>query len=116
MLNRSLGESEGVSVIYSRRVSSTTYTVTISEARVGRTLFSGLEESAVSVQWGERDYLITVADLVLNGAATTPQRGDRITDADGIVWELASPETNEAPWRYSDQTRTLYRCHCKRVA
>lgn len=116
MVNRALGDTEGVTVTYSRRLSSgTTHTVTITRARHGRTLFAGLSEQAVAVQWGERDYLIEVADLVLNGSATTPQRGDRITEGSD-VWELASPQTEEACWRYSDQGRTAFRCHVKRVS
>lgn len=117
MLNRALGDTEATPapVVYSRRVGSATQTVTLSRARYGRTLFSGLQESAVAVQWGERDYLIEVAELALNGSPTTPQRGDRITDG-ATVWELASPETDEAPWRYSDQYRTTYRVHVKRVS
>lgn len=116
-LNRSHGSTEKTPapVTYSRRVGATTHMVVINRARYGRTLFSGLREQGVAVQWGERDYLIEVAELVLNGQPTTPQRGDRITDG-AIVWELSSPETDEAPWRYSDNYRTVFRVHCKRAS
>lgn len=114
MLNRRMKASEGINVTYSRKVGNATQTVNL-VARPGRTLFSGLTESAVTVQWGERDMLIEVADLILNGSPTTPQKGDRIQDG-AVVWELSSPQTDEACWRYSDQqTRTLYRVHLKRV-
>lgn len=113
MLNRVLKDSEGIAITYSRKVGGATQTATIT-AWLGRTLFSGLTESAVTVQWGERDYLIPVSELILNDSPTTPQKGDRITEG-AAVWELASPQTDEACWRYSDQTRTLFRCHVKRV-
>lgn len=109
MLNRALKASDGVAVTYARGGQSVALT-----ARVGRTLFAGLTES-VAVQWGDRDYLIEAALLVLGGVPTTPQRGDRITEtAAGLVFEAASPESGEPCWRYSDQTRTLYRVHAKR--
>lgn len=115
MLNRALGDSEGRTVTYSRVVKGTTRSVVLTRARLGRTLFSGLQEQSVSVQWGERDYLIEAAELVLpTTGATTPQRGDRIADG-AEVWELSSPQTEEPPWRWSDQERTTYRVHVKRV-
>lgn len=115
MLTRRLTESDGGAVTYGRTVDGVAREATLT-ARVGRTLFSGLHQSAVGVRWGERDYLIEVADLVLPGlGATTPMDGDRIADADG-VWVLAAPQSGEPSWRYSDQFRTVFRVHCKRAA
>lgn len=113
-LNRALGESEGVAVTYSRKLYAATKSTTLT-ARFGRTLFGGLESQPVSVKWGERDWLVLAADLEFAGVPHTPQRGDRITEADGTVWEAATPDTAEDVWRYSDQTRTLFRIHTKRV-
>jgi hypothetical protein len=45
----------------------------------------------------------------------TPARGDQVTEAGVGTFELAAPG-GEPHWRYSDQTRTLYRVHCKRVS
>lgn len=77
-----------------------------------------------SITWAERDYLIPAADLVIDGKAVTPQRGDRISDPNipdpvtGLptVFELLTPN-GEPVWRYSDQHgRTVYRVHTKRVS
>jgi hypothetical protein len=117
MVNRAHKATESVAVTYTRKTDAgvlTTPTPTI-QARHGRALSaSRQEESGVAVQWSERVYLIEVADLVLGGQPTTPDRGDRITEA-GMIWELAPPETGDPSWRYSDQGRTLYRCYFKRV-
>jgi hypothetical protein len=70
-----------------------------------------------AVAWGERDYLIPVASLVIAGGPTTPKRGDRVTETiDGapVTFELQTPP-GEPEWRFSDQTRTVYRVHVKRV-
>lgn len=66
----------------------------------------------------DRDYLIPVADLATGGTPFQPARGDRVTDATGgapTVYEVIAP-TGEKEWRFTDQTNTVYRVHCKRVA
>lgn len=111
MLNRRLKEAGGLTVVYSRGLASSELT-----ARLGNTLFSGLNDQAIGIKRGQRDYLIEVADLVLDGEATTPHTGDRITEADAeTVWEVCEPVTGEPAWRYSDQGRTLFRVHCRRA-
>ena len=77
-----------------------------------------------SISWGDRDYLIPVAILVLNGSQARPQRGDRIADPNvpdpvsGVagVYEVITPVGNQA-WEWCDKvTQTIYRVHTKRVA
>lgn len=119
LINRTLAADAGVSVVYSRTVNGVTTSVTLT-AWVGRTLFAGSNEAnGARVEWGERDYLIPVSSLMLGGILTLPARNtDRITETIGgvaVVFELMTP-TGEPVWRYSDQYRTLYRVHCKRVA
>lgn len=98
------------SVTYARGV--TTATVT---AVVGRTVFASNVEGGARVEFGDRDYLITVADLVAaNAAWTEPAIGDRITDADGKIFEVVTPDTGEPAWRYSDPQHTVWRIHTKR--
>lgn len=111
--------TDSVTVVYSRDAHSKSM-----PAVVGRTLFSpqgygssngGL--STAAVEWGDRDYLIRVEHLVLNGLAVKPQRGDRLTQViRGVpaVFEISTP-TGEPPWRYSDEAQTTFRIHCKRV-
>lgn len=114
-LVRILQESAGVSVTYTL-VSGEQATLT---AWVGRTAFSRTaSEPGPATIIGERDYLIAVADLVVGGQAVQPAKGHRITEtiagAD-VTFEVVPPEADEPAWRYSDQTRTVYRLHCKRV-
>ena len=113
-LSDTLGTAAGESVTYTRGSDSVSLT-----AWVGRTLFATQSVgSTARVEWGERDYLIPVADLVLATVAVTPRKGDRISqviDGDTLVFEIVAPG-NEPSWRYSDPGRTLYRVHCKRVA
>lgn len=67
----------------------------------------------------DRDYLVTAADLILGGAVTLPQRGDRIRDPqdDGTVsvYEVVAP-SGEPEWRPSDPDGIKLRVHCKRIA
>lgn len=114
-LNRTLAEAAGVSVTYMRPGASQSATLA---AWVGRTVFRQVPapgQPGAQVIHGERDYLIPVASLVLGGVATVPARGDRITEAGVGTFELLAPG-GEPIWRYSDQTRTVFRVHCKRVS
>lgn len=113
-LTRRMIQTDGVSVTYTRGAESATITVW-----TGNTLFArALDEPGASVLWGERDYLIPVASLVIGGTATTPAKGDRITETIGgaaVTFELQTP-TGEPAWRYSDADRSRYRIHCKKVS
>lgn len=107
----------GETVTYARGAERVDLT---NKAWCGRTLFSRSPQEAggAAVVWGDRDYLIPVADLVLGGTAVTPKRGDRIEETVGgtvVTFEVQSPLA-EPEWRYSDQTRTVYRVHTKKVA
>jgi len=115
MISRTHKATESYAVVYSRKIAGAIVSVNL-QARHGRILSSNRQsETGLAVQWGERVYLIEVDDLVLGGLPTTPQRGDRIAEA-GEVWELATPDTGDAPWRYSDHSaRSVFRCFCKRV-
>lgn len=113
-LTRRMQQSDGVTVTYTRGAESVTLT-----AWVGNTLFARtLDEPGASRVWGERDYLIPVADLILGGVLTKPAKGDRITEViDGVtlVLELQTP-TGEPAWRYSDADRQRVRIHTKKVS
>ncbi len=108
-LNRTLAGAAGVSVVYTRG----TYSVALT-AWVGRTVFAQLmaAQSGAAVIFGEVDFLIPAASLVLNMALTAPQKGDQVV-WNGLTFELISPG-GEPIWRHSDQTRTVFRVHAKR--
>lgn len=81
---------------------------------VGRTLFATNLHSGARVEWGEVDFFVTVADI----GSGEPDIGGRFTLTGGTftgVFEIVTPETGEPALRYSDQTRTVWRCHCKKV-
>jgi hypothetical protein len=119
MLNRTFQGMEGVAVTYTRLVGGVEREVALT-GWLGNTLFAGLTEQDVSVQWGEIDVLFVAADLVLpTTGATTPHAGDRLAftlQGTAMVFEVASPDTGEPAWRWSDHFRTRLRVHCKRVS
>ena len=45
------------------------------------------DKVATSNYW-DREWLIKKADYEIDGAVETPQKGDRITDGNGDIWEL----------------------------
>ena len=107
MLNRLLKTAGGVSIIYTRGAKSITMT-----AIPGRTVFASNMVDGARIEFGDRDYLIAVADLTFG----EPALGDRITEAvtDGTrIFEVMTPNTGEPAWRFSDQGRTLWRVHTK---
>lgn len=85
-------------------------------ATFGETRSRGVDANGFEIEVRIRDYLILTADLVLSGSVATPVNGDQIQEADGTVYEVAKPDTNEPAWRWSDPFRTRLRVHTKRVA
>ncbi len=88
------------------------------QATVGRTLLKLDDgEGGVVLQWTDRDFLISAADLVLGGLPTLPQPADRIRETLGAVtrvYEVMAPG-DEPPWRYSDPYGKVLRIHTKLV-
>lgn len=77
-----------------------------------------LDEFGVRVDWTGQDWLIAAADLVLDGDAVEPRRGDEVTHVSGgftLVYEVLSPGGDEPCWRWSDPHHTTYRVHTKLV-
>ena len=114
-LNDRFSEREGTSVTYLRDAES----AEVAGVVAGRTLATrqgfgpGQSAASVAVEWGDRDFLIPVANLVLSGSATQPRQGDRIVSPQG-TFKIIVP-AGEPPWRFSDVEETLYRVHTKRV-
>ena len=102
----------GREVVYQRGQQTLTVPATI-----GRTVFETTDEYGVVVRTESRDFLISVADLVLDGVAILPQRGDRIRESEGgqaFVYEVLAPG-QEPCWRYSDPYRQTLRIHTAQV-
>lgn len=102
------------SVVYVRGIEQV-----VVPATIGRTLLK-LDDGygGVRMEWTDRDFLISAADLLLAGNAATPERGDRIRETVGaqiLVFEVMAPG-KEPPWRWSDPFRKMLRIHTKHVA
>jgi len=95
------------------------------DAGVALSVTVGKSPHRVSQNYGNftrvvmRDYLFNTADLILSGAATLPEPGDRIEEVgdDGktYVYEVMSPGGDLPEWEYSDGHRGTFRVHTKHV-
>ncbi len=87
-------------------------------ASIGQTVFESEDALGVVERFESRDYIVPAADLVLDGALATPERGDRIREANAagavFVYEVMAPG-QEPCWRYSDNYRRTFRIHTKLV-
>lgn len=92
-------------------------TVVVS-ASIGRTIFDVDNGFGVVERTEARDFLVLTDDLVLGGARTLPERGDRVRETQGtttFVYEVMAPG-KEPHWRYSDPYRKTLRIHTKHVS
>ena len=80
-------------------------------ATIGKTIFRIEDGYGRIVHYESRDYLISSADLVINGTVVQPEKGDEIID-NGFIYEVMAP-ANEPEWRYSDSFRNTLRIHTK---
>ena len=86
-------------------------------ATVTSSTFQLEDDGQIVGQFQSRDYLITVADLVLAGKPYLPRVRDRIHETIGgilHVFEVLSPG-NEQHFRYHDNAHTVFRIHTKKV-
>ena len=80
---------------------------------------TGVQEDgeAVIERLRTRDYLVNVADLLLDGIAIKPEDGDRIIETINgteTEFEVGSQDASQ-PYTFSDFGRTQYRIHTKQV-
>ncbi|MGH7143111.1 MAG: hypothetical protein ACREJ2_03135 [Planctomycetota bacterium] len=100
-------------VVYRRGADAVTV-----QATIGRTVFRVDKGYGITERTEARDFLILVADLVLNAVAIQPKAGDQVIETAGVklfTYEVMSPD-GEPCWRYSDAYRLTYRVHMKLVA
>lgn len=86
-------------------------------ATLGASDFQREDANGFPIQFKSVDFLFDAADLILDGAPATPQRGDQIIDGTltaGVVYELMD-NGGGPPWRYADAYREVYRVHTKQV-
>lgn len=103
-----------------------TYVRGVDEAVVRATFGSKLlriqdADGGTRIEHTDLDFLIPAADLILDGTAITPERGDRIVVAEG-EGDAAESETyevlpygDEPCWRWADPHRSAVRVHTKHV-
>jgi hypothetical protein len=87
-------------------------------ATVGKTTFEVDDGYGVLVRHESRDFLVLSADLMLDGAPTLPERGDRVRETQAgqvFVYEVTAPG-KEPCWRYSDAYRKTLRIHTSQVS
>ncbi len=87
------------------------------QATLGRTDYEVTDESGLTVQAVATDFLVTAEDLVLDGAVTLPQPGDRIRLAVGEqvkVYEVLDL-AGSGHYRPSDPYGKTLRIHTKQV-
>lgn len=86
-------------------------------ANLGRSEGEQEESGRLITRFESRDYLIDVADLLLDDLASEPQEGDRIIEGpleDGKVYQVA-PIPGRTCWEYADAYRNKFRVHTKFV-
>lgn len=113
-----LHDNCAVAVTYSRVNQSTTLTLS-TYATLARNPIQvvGAASEAILIDVSEMDFLIRVADLILDGQGVEPKRGDRIgVTINGVacVYEV-NYTGNDQPFSY-DPHRTMYRIHTKQIA
>ena len=90
------------------------------QAAIGQTNFRFDDRFGATIRHVARDYLIRTSDLVINGQAIEPRRGDRIREVIGgqaLEHEVMSPNASggEPEWRWSDPFGMTMRIHTKKV-
>jgi hypothetical protein len=73
-----------------------------------------IDSNGMVVEWESTDFIVTAADLILNGKLISePKRGMRFTRIVGTieeVFEVQAPP-NEQPFHWSDAARAIIRIH-----
>jgi hypothetical protein len=106
---RTIAQLAGVPITYCRDNSSL---VIMAVPAISNSDAAGQD---VITEYRTRDYLVAASDLVIDGIAFTPQRGDTISETVGD--EIHSYQVqrsdggNEQPWRYTDTGRSAIRVH-----
>ena len=86
-------------------------------AAVGHTVFEVDDGTGVLEQYESRDFIVSASDLVIDGVAITPARGDRIREEQAgtvYVYEVMAPGRFPHA-KFSDRSRRTLRIHTKLV-
>lgn len=83
-------------------------------AGVGRTRFDVETSEGYSIRHRQRDYLIAIADYVLDNVASEPQTGDVITEGTK-TYQVLPISADGKPFEFSDTFHQQYRVHTKEL-
>lgn len=101
------------SVVYARGGDSVTLV-----ASVGRTVHEVMNNLGIIVATESRDFIVTAADIEIDGSVVEPRSGDRITDTQGsvdYVYEVMPFGKDSRTFRYCDADHSYLRIHTKEV-
>lgn len=82
--------SEGKTVTYARGSVSVTGGLT---AIKGKPELNIDRMTSVSIEGIDASFILDARDLILSSVVVLPERGDRVTDADGAKWEVVPFES-----------------------
>lgn len=86
------------------------------QARIGRTESDSINNNGLVVQHKSRDFIVQVADLVIDGVLAIPLRNDLVIEDDGLgfnlIYEVVS-QNDDAVYSFSDAFRNAFRIHTK---
>ena len=109
LLARAGPSAAGGTIVYSRGADSVSLAATY-----GRSEFTSERDGVMTVEANDRDFTFEIDDLILGGVETLPQRGDRITDAEGRLFEVLALAGAQV-YRSCDAEGTMVRVHTKRI-
>lgn len=110
-LATSMRSNASTSVTYRRGAHSV-----VVPAVFGQTDYEQEVGDAGAIRFSERDFIVLVNDLVLNGAFAVPKEGDTIEytqDSALRVFRVAPTVSGEAPFTYTTPHRHQFRIHTK---
>jgi hypothetical protein len=106
----------GRQVYYQRGTGSVTGSVTVI-ATLGRSTFELDDGAGAVLRVESRDFIVSAADLVLDGQLIEPRSGDRIIQAvEGTLWVYEVTAIGGEPaWRWCDPYHRAMRIHTKQI-
>lgn len=71
--------------------------------------------TGIQLRVTNRDYCFLPEDLVIGGNQIWPEPGDRITEADGTVYEVPRRLHDQPAWTWHSQLKQVMRVHTQLV-
>jgi hypothetical protein len=113
-------QHRGVPVVYVRREwqsGETRLPITAIPARESTQATKPTNGRGARVEHLEREFILVVPDLVMDGILFVPEKGDTIlevVDGSEVAFRLVDRPDRKC-WRYEDATRQMIRVYCEQV-